>query len=253
METIVLEKNNGIALITLNRPEVRNAISFEMVEELDECLDELALDPEVKVVIFTGAGDVAFASGGDLAQFGSVRTKDKSQPMLLRVARLLSKIDRFPKPTIAMINGAAIGGGCEFATACRFRFASDKAKLGFVQIGMHIITGWGSGTRLMEKIGTNQALMLLLMGEMFDAHKGKEIGFITDVYPHDELKEKVFQFAEKIASQPLQGILAYMKIAKMVDSNLSREVCIEEEIDMCSDLWGSEEHYAVIQKFLNKK
>lgn len=205
METIVLEKNNGIALITLNRPEVRNAISFEMVEELDECLDELALDPEVKVVIFTGAGDVAFASGGDLAQFGSVRTKDKSQPMLLRVARLLSKIDRFPKPTIAMINGAAIGGGCEFATACRFRFASDKAKLGFVQIGMHIITGWGSGTRLMEKIGTNQALMLLLMGEMFDAHKGKEIGFITDVYPHDELKEKYSNLPKKLPASLFRG------------------------------------------------
>ena len=108
MENILLEKQNGIALITLNRPEVRNAISFEMVKELDQCLDELAIDPEVKVVIFTGSGDKAFASGGDLGQFLSVRTKDKSQPMLLKVSRLLSKIDRFTKPTIAMINGAAI-------------------------------------------------------------------------------------------------------------------------------------------------
>lgn len=253
MEHILLEKNNGIALITLNRPEVRNAISLELAEELDECLDQLAADSEVKVVVFTGAGDKAFVSGGDLGQLLSVRTKDKSQPMLLRISRLLSKIDRYPKPTIAMINGVALGGGCEFATACRFRFATEQAKLGFVQIGMHIITGWGSGTRLMEKIGTNQALTLLLTGEVINASHGHKIGFIDEVYAHDELRDKVFEFAEKIAKHPLPGIQAYMKIAKMVDSNLSREVCIEEEIDLCSDLWGSEAHYAVVQKFLKKK
>ncbi|WP_027414478.1 enoyl-CoA hydratase/isomerase family protein [Aneurinibacillus terranovensis] len=253
MNTILLEKNAGIALVTLNRPEVRNAVSLEMTEELDRCLDLLASDPEVKVVIFTGAGDKAFVSGGDLEQFGTVRTKDKSYPMLMRVSRLLSKIDRFPKPTIAMINGVAIGGGCEFAASCRFRMASEEARLGFVQIGMHIITGWGSGTRLMEKIGTNRALQLLLTGEMIDANRGQEIGFIDSVHPHSRLKEEVLLFAGKIAGQPLSGIEAYMKIAKMVDAKLPVEVCIEEEVDMCSNLWGSDAHYGIVQKFLNKK
>jgi enoyl-CoA hydratase/carnithine racemase len=253
MNTILVEKQDGIALVTLHRPEVRNAVSFEMVEELDACLDELSADKEVKVVIFTGAGDRAFVSGGDLEQFLSVRTKDKSQPMLMRVARLLSKIDHFPKPTIAMINGAAVGGGCEFAAACRFRMASDRAKMGFVQIGMHIITGWGSGTRLMKKIGTNCALTLLLTGEMFDAAYGKEIGFLDRVYPHETLHEEVLTFAKKIAAQPLAGIEAYMKVAKLVDSGLSEDVCIEEEVDLCSNLWGSDAHYGVVQKFLQKK
>ncbi|MBN6185956.1 enoyl-CoA hydratase/isomerase family protein [Aneurinibacillus sp. BA2021] len=253
MNTILVDKQDGIAVVTLNRPEVRNAISFEMVEELDECLDALAADDSVKVLVFTGAGDKAFVSGGDLDQFLSVRTKDKSYPMLMRVGRLLSKIDRYPKPTIAMINGAAIGGGCEFAAACRFRMASDRAKMGFVQIGMHIITGWGSGTRLMEKIGTNNALVLLLTGEMFDAASGRDIGFIDRVYPHDALREEVMAFAAKIADKPLAGIEAYMKVAKMVDSGLAREVCIEEEIDLCSSLWGSDAHYGVVQKFLQKK
>jgi enoyl-CoA hydratase/carnithine racemase len=252
MNTVLVEKQQGVALLTLNRPQVRNAISFEMVEELDVLLDELAADTEVKVIVFTGAGDKAFVSGGDLDQFLSVRTKDKSYPMLMRVARLLSKIDRYPKPTIAMINGAAIGGGCEFAAACRFRMASDQAKMGFVQIGMHIITGWGSGTRLMEKIGTNNALALLLTGELFEASYGKEIGFIDRVFPHDKLQDEVMAFAAKIADKPLAGIEAYMKVAKMVDSGLSREVCIEEEIDLCSTLWGSDAHYGVVQKFLRK-
>lgn len=253
MNTVLLDKQDGVALVTLNRPSVRNAISFEMVEELDTCLDELASDKEVKVIVFTGAGDKAFVSGGDLDQFLSVRTKDKSYPMLMRVARLLSKIDRYAKPTIAMMNGAAIGGGCEFAAACRFRMASDKAKMGFVQIGMHIITGWGSGTRLMEKIGTNNALELLLTGELFDAAYGKEIGFIDRVFPHEALHDEVMKFAGRIADKPLAGIEAYMKVAKMVDSGLAREVCIEEEIDLCSSLWGSEAHYGVVQKFLQKK
>ncbi|BAU27473.1 enoyl-CoA hydratase/carnithine racemase [Aneurinibacillus soli] len=253
MNTILLEKKDGIALVTLNRPEVRNAISFELVEELDGCLDELAADQDVKVVIFTGAGDKAFVSGGDLGQFLSVRTKDKSYPMLMRVGRLLSRIDRFPKPTIAMMNGAAIGGGCEFAASCRFRFASEQSRMGFVQIGMHIITGWGSGTRLMEKIGTNNALTMLLTGEMFDAEAGRQIGFIDRVYKHEALREETFAFAAKIAAQPIEGIAAYMKVAKLVDSGLPREVCIEEEIDLCSDMWGSDAHYGVVQKFLQKK
>lgn len=253
MNTILVDRQGGIALVTLNRPEVRNAISFEMVEELDKCLDELAVDREIKVVIFTGSGDKAFVSGGDLDQFLSVRTKDKSHPMLMRVARLLSKIDRYPKPTIAMINGAAIGGGCEFAVACRFRMASDRARMGFVQIGMHIITGWGSGTRLMKKIGTNRALALLLTGEMFDAAYGKEVGFIDRVFPHEKLREEVFGFAAKIAEKPLCSIEAYMKVAKMVDSGLESDVCIEEEIDLCSSLWGSDAHYGIVQKFLRKK
>ncbi|MED0736828.1 enoyl-CoA hydratase/isomerase family protein [Aneurinibacillus thermoaerophilus] len=253
MNTILVDRQGGIALVTLNRPEVRNAISFEMVEELDKCLDELAVDREIKVVIFTGSGDKAFVSGGDLDQFLSVRTKDKSHPMLMRVARLLSKIDRYPKPTIAMINGAAIGGGCEFAVACRFRMASDRARMGFVQIGMHIITGWGSGTRLMKKIGTNRALALLLTGEMFDAAYGKEVGFIDRVFPHEKLREEVFGFAAKIAEKPLCSIEAYMKVAKMVDSGLESDVCIEEEVDLCSSLWGSDAHYGIVQKFLRKK
>jgi enoyl-CoA hydratase/carnithine racemase len=253
MENILLEQQNGVALVTLNRPEVRNAINLEMVEELDQCLDGLAANSEIKVVIFTGAGDKAFVSGGDLEQLLAVRTKEKSQPMLLKFARLLSKIDRFPKPTIAMINGPAIGGGCEFATACRFRLASDRAQMGFVQIGMHIITAWGSGTRLMDKIGTNRGLVLLLTGEIITAEQGKEIGFIDNVFSHNELQKNVFDFANKIASKPLSGIQAYMKIAKMVDSNLSKEVCVEEEIDICSNLWGSAEHYAIVQKFLKKK
>lgn len=252
-EPVLLVKiEEGIALVTINRPQVRNAISLELVDELDILLDQLEMNPNVKVLIFTGSGDRAFISGGDLEQFLSVRTKDKSKPILMKVGKVLSKIEKINKPTIAMINGAAIGGGCEFATACDFRFASDQARLGFVQIGMHITTGWGSGSRLVKKIGRNKALTLLLTGEVIDARQAMDIGFVDYVIEHRNLENETLRFAQKIAKNPLPGIEAYMSMAKMMDAGIDLETCIEMEIDRCSELWGSEAHYSVVQSFLTK-
>lgn len=252
-EPLLLVKiEEDIAMVTINRPDVRNAISLELVDQLDILLDQLEMDPNVKVVIFTGSGDRAFISGGDLDQFLSVRTKDKSKPMLMKVGKVLSKIEKLNKPTIAMINGAAIGGGCEFATACDFRFASDQARMGFVQIGMHITTGWGSGSRLVKKIGRNKALTLLLTGEIIDARQAMQSGFVDNVIEHKNLRHETLRFAQKIAKNPLPGIQAYMKLVKQMDAGMDLETCIEMEIDRCSDMWGSEAHYSVVQSFLTK-
>lgn len=253
IEPVLLVKiEDGIAMVTINRPEVRNAISLELIDELEILLDELEMDSNVKVVIFTGSGERAFISGGDLEQFLSVRTKDKSKPVLMRAGKVLGKIEKLNKPTIAMINGAAIGGGCEFATACDFRFASDQARMGFVQIGMHITTGWGSGSRLVKKIGRNKALTLLLTGEVIDARQAMQMGFVDGVIEHSKLRDETLHFAQKIAKNPLPGIEAYMRMAKMMDAGMDLETCIEMEIDRCSDLWGSEAHYSVVQSFLTK-
>ncbi|MEW9667498.1 enoyl-CoA hydratase/isomerase family protein [Ammoniphilus sp. 3BR4] len=243
---------NQIALVFFDRPQVRNAISFEMAEELDQLLDQLAANPEVKVIIFTGSGAQAFVSGGDLEQFLSVRGKEKALPVLARVGKLLSKIEKLNKPTIAMINGAAIGGGCELATACDFRFSSDRAVMGFVQIGMHITTGWGSGSRLVRKIGRNRALALLLTGDVINASQAMEIGFVDKVFEHNSLQEQTIAFAERIAKQPLKGIEAYMKMVHGLDEGLDLEESIEREIDRCAEMWGSDEHVAVVNSFLNK-
>lgn len=126
METILLEKRAGVASITLNRPHVRNAISLEMADELRQAVSECEEDDAVKVLVFTGMGD-SFVSGGDLRQFMQARGREQAQPILDRVAGLLGAIDRCSKPTIAMINGHAIGGGCEFAVSCHFRFAAEIA------------------------------------------------------------------------------------------------------------------------------
>jgi enoyl-CoA hydratase/carnithine racemase len=251
-QLLEVQIDSGMAFITLNRPHVRNAISMEMVDELDRLLDELKNDLETKVIIFTGSGDKAFVSGGDLQLFLAAREKESSKPMLMKVGKLLSKIQQFPKPTIAMINGAAIGGGCEFATACDFRIASDQARLGFVQIGMHITTGWGSGARLVRKVGRTNALTLLLTGQIMNANQAMEYGFVDKVVNHSSLLQETLSFAGLIARQPLESIQAYMEMVHNLDDGMDLESAIELEIDRCSDLWGSDSHLQVGQAFLGK-
>jgi enoyl-CoA hydratase/carnithine racemase len=252
METILVEKRNGVATITLNRPEVHNAISMELVDELQEALEECRSDEQVKVLILTGTGK-SFVSGGDLNQFIAARGYEQAIPLLSKVAGLLSAIDQYNKPVIAMINGAAVGGGCEFAGACHFRFASDKAVLGFIQIGMHITTGWGGGSRLLDMLPQSKALSLLLTGKRITAHEAKEYGFVDEVYSAEQLHEEVGRFARSIAAQPLVGIEAYMRILQWKRSGLPQAERIRMEVEQCAGIWGSDEHVAVVQKFLTGK
>jgi enoyl-CoA hydratase/carnithine racemase len=252
LKPVIVEIQQSIAMITLHRPEVRNAINNEIVDCLNEALEQLEADPNVKVIIFTGSGERAFISGGDLKEFHAARSKEEVLPMLFKVGEMLTRIQKLNKPTIAMINGTAVGGGCEFAAACDFRLASDQAKLGFVQISLHITTGWGGASRLIRKVGRTNALRMLLTGEIMTAEEAFACHFVDKVIPHENLLEQTYAFAEKIAKQPLDGIMAYMKMAHDYDDGLELSVSIEREIDRCSDLWGSSAHSKHVQSFLHK-
>lgn len=252
METITLEKDGGIALLTLNRPHVHNAINMAMVQELGEVLEQLADDSATKVLVITGAGS-SFVSGGDLHEFGAVRGFAESLPLLTKAGELLRTIAYFPKPVIAMINGTAVGGGCEFASACHIRIASETAVLGFVQIGLHITTGWGGGSRLLSLLPEAKALTLLLTGEKLTAQEAKAYGLVDDVYPACDLRENTLQLAAKIAGQSLPAITSYMKLLAWKREGLPLEVRVRQEIEQCAQLWGSEQHAAAIERFFNRK
>lgn len=252
LKTICTHVDQGVAVITLNRPEKRNAISLELADELTGLLQQYRTDPDVKVLIFTGSNHV-FISGGDLDQLMKAKGKEEAYPLLSQIGGLLEMIDQYPKPTIAMINGPAIGGGCEFATSCHFRFAVDTSLLGFVQIGLHITTGWGGGSRLLDKLGEANALRLLLTGERISAEEAKRLGFLQEVFPADKLQEEVMAFARKIASQPMEGIEAYLRMLSWKREGISREERVQKEIEQCSRMWGSEQHVAVVQRFLQKR
>ncbi len=251
METILLEKRAGVAFITLNRPHVRNAISLEMADELRQAVSECEEDDAVKVLVFTGMGD-SFVSGGDLRQFMQARGREQAQPILDRVAGLLGAIDGCSKPTIAMINGHAIGGGCEFAVSCHFRFAAETAMLGFVQIGLSITTGWGGGSRLLDKLPESKALALLLTGKRISAREAERCGLVDAVYPPDRLREETERFAAKIAAQPLAGIRAYLQLLRWKRDGLSLDERIRGEVSQCAGLWGSDDHVRAVQRFLRK-
>lgn len=251
MQTIRVEKNEGVTTITFARPEVHNAISLEMADELLQAIGECAADPACKAIIFTGEGD-SFISGGDLAQFIAARGREQALPILGKVASLLHAVANCLKPTIAMINGHTIGGGSEFAISCHFRYASETAKLGFVQIGLHITSGWGGGSRLLDKLPESEALALLLTGKKLSAGEALRVGLVDRVFPPDRLREETEAFAKAIAAQPLSGIEAYMRMLSWKRAGIPLAERIEREVRQCSDLWGNEEQVRLVEKFLQK-
>ena len=157
-ETLLLEKRERVAIITINRPDKRNALNIKTREEGAALLEELRDDASVGVVVFTGAGDKAFIAGADIAEFAGRTSMTQRSVMMMR--SLFTAIDTFPKPVIAMVNGYCLGGGCELALACDLRFASDTASFGQPEINLGIIPGGGGTQRLTRLVGEGKAMEL---------------------------------------------------------------------------------------------
>lgn len=250
-QTVLVEKNErGYMKITLNRPEKRNAVSYQLMEEFEAALDQAAQDNDVKVVVITGYGDRAFCSGGDLAEFHSLYTEEESYEMLSKMGAILYKLAVFKKPTIALLNGSAVGGGCEIASACDFRLAKSGVKLGFVQASLGITTGWGGASILLEKIPYQSAMRLLLNGTIYTAEAAKELGFIDEVIQGD--LEEWERFVDTILTREVGVLMAYknLLINKWEESNLKGRM--EMESRQCAKLWETDAHHQAVDSFLNK-
>jgi enoyl-CoA hydratase len=198
-ETLLVEIENHIATLTLNRPKVLNALNDQLFRELDAALDTLRDNHEVRAILITGAGEKAFAAGADIQELASV-TADEGQRLALRGQRVFSKIESLGKPVIACINGFALGGGCELAMACTFRIASESARLGQPEVKLGLIPGYGGTQRLPRLVGHGTALRLLLTGEMVTATGALSLGLVEEVVPADQLMPRARQLAETIAS-----------------------------------------------------
>jgi len=249
MKTIQVEKRKETLIIVLNRPEVRNAVNFEMMDELHQVLVSVKEDPTVKTVIFTGV-DRSFCSGGDLGEFHQLKTKEEVRPMLEKMGNVISEIVHLGKPTIAYINGYALGGGAELAMSCDIRMINNQTKMGFIQIHLGVTSGWGGGTLLIEKLGRSKALSILLTGELLTAEEILRYGIAEkEVTSFDD----VLLFVEKINSHSLQGLQAYVGLANGVDAGESFQENQLREIEACSITWESKEHEKAVQAFLQKK
>src|SRR2546427_10385724 len=196
-ETILVERRERVAIITINRPEKRNALNIQTRAEGAAVLDELRADDSVRVVIITGAGDKAFIAGADIAEFTERTAITQREVMLER--SLFNAIDSFPKPIIAMVNGYCLGGGCEVALACDLRIASEKASFGQPEINLGIIPGGGGTQRLTRLVGEGKAMEMILSGEIIDAQTAFLIGLVNNVVAADQIETKTMEIANCIA------------------------------------------------------
>src|SRR3954469_20286022 len=203
---IRVEISESIATLTIDRPEVRNALSLETVEAIRAALAGLAADDTAHVLIVTGAGESAFVSGADI---NDIRARGREEGLAAINSSLFAEIERFPRPTIAAINGYALGGGCELALACDLRIASDTAKFGQPELGLGIIPGAGATQRLPRIVGLGRAKHLVLTGEIIDAKQALEIGLVSAIAPAGQLQIRARELAKKVLRQgPLAARLA---------------------------------------------
>lgn len=231
MSRVVLSEREGrVAILTIHRPDKLNALSEQVRVELLEELAKIEADEGVGVVVITGSGEKSFIAGADIAEFAGRSPFD--QRWAMRSPRIFDVMASFPKPVIAMINGFCLGGGCELAMSCDLRIASDKARFGQPEINLGLIPGGGGTQRLPRLVGTGQAMRLILTGDMIPAAEAKEIGLVDQVVPHEELRAKTLELAQKIASKsPLT-----LKVAKEA-VRASERLAIEEGILYERDLF----------------
>ncbi len=198
-ETLLFEKRERVGIVTINRPDKRNALNIKTREEGAALLDDLRNDDSIRVVVITGAGDKAFIAGADIAEFAGRTAMMQRDVMTAR--SLFTAIDTFPKPIIAMINGYCLGGGCELALACDIRIASETASFGQPEINLGIIPGGGGTQRLTHLVGEGKAMELILTGEIIDAKSAYSIGLVNHVFPGELLQAKTMELANRIADE----------------------------------------------------
>ena len=217
---IQFETKEGIATLTINRPDKLNALNDAVIEELSEAVAAIETDDSIRGVIVTGAGPKAFVAGADIAELatqGPLSGKDRS----LAGQAVLRRLERCGKPVVAAVNGFALGGGCELAMACHFRLASENAKFGQPEVKLGIGPGYGGTVRLPRLVGKGRALELLLTGDMIDAHEAYRIGLVNRVLAADELIPE----AEKLLRRILgNGPIAVRLCLEAVETGLDLSV-----------------------------
>lgn len=251
---IIVEKENGIATITMNRPDKLNALNIEMQMEMKEVLDSFSMDDEVRVIILTGAGR-AFSSGGDI---GTMKEAHDSDPLLLRQAlyyatsEVTNRIWNIEKPVIAAVNGVAAGGACNFALACDFVIASENARFGEVFIHVGLVPDGGGSWILSRLVGLQKAKEIIMMGKMVPAEEAEKIGMVNKVVPQEDIMSTAKEYAKILASLPSKTLGAAKKtINKALTTDL-REA-MDYEMTMQAICFQTDAHRERVKAFLEKR
>src|SRR5690606_3893993 len=205
-ENILVEKENRIAIVTINRPSKLNALNKATINELHEALKGLADDNEIRVIILTGSGEKAFVAGADISEFANFDSSQGAELAAKGQELLFNFIQNLSKPVIAAVNGFALGGGMELAMSVHFRVASDNAKMGLPEVTLGVIPGYGGTQRLPQLIGRGRAMEMILTAQMIDAQKAFAYGLVNEVVPQQELLSYTKTIAEKICKNSPNAI-----------------------------------------------
>lgn len=216
-DTLLTDLTGGVLLVTLNREDKLNALNKTVISELNEVMDEVYSNADIKGVIITGKGPKAFAAGADIAEFKGLN-EEQGKALAKRGHDTFNKIENCPKPVIAAVNGFALGGGCELSMACHIRIASENAKFGQPEVNLGLIPGYGGTQRMVQLIGKGKALELLMTADVIDANSAHKLGLVNEVVQTVELIDHCRTIITKIASkapfaiaQVIQSVYAHFK------------------------------------------
>lgn len=249
-ENIVYVKEGRLAYIVINRPEVRNALNQAVLDEIEDALDRAERDDEAGVVVFTGQGEKAFAAGADIQQLTEAEALDALKNGDMQ--QLYDKVEAFQKPTIAMINGFALGGGCELAMSCDIRIASIHASFGLPELALSIIPGAGGTQRLTRLVGKGKALEMILTGKMISAEEALAVGLVTKVVTPERLRAEVEETSAGILSKgPLAVQLAKLSVHMGAETDMKTALMLERLSQAV--LFNSEDKNEGARAFLEKR
>ena len=252
MANILVNKNASLLEIILNRPDDGNALSLELIEELNEILGNYQDDLEIKLVTLTGQGDKFFIAGGDIKELNAVRSDSDIDEMIKLGRKTLDMIRYYPVPVIALINGYTLGGGAELAMACDYRLAVKKASIGFVHSTLNITTAWGGIIDLIYLLGHTKALFTLIEGKIIEAKEAQELGLIDSVFDDVDSAylsiESIKETFEKCNTGIIRSNKAIInKSKRLFHQNLETTESVEFK-----KTWGSKEHWDALETLLSE-
>ena len=233
-----LEIDDGLAVLTIDRPHARNAIALDTMQQLEKALDAAA---GAKTLVIKGAGDRAFVSGGDLKELRALRTEEDAAAMAKRMRAICDQLAGFPAPVIAALNGHAFGGGAEVAVAADIRVAADDVKIAFNQVELEIMPAWGGAERLAELVGKSRALLLAGTGTALTAEEAERIGLVDRVLPRASFDQGWQSIARSLARHPATEI-------KRVINGASAD----EAISSFARLWVADAHWRAAERVMNR-
>ncbi|MFZ5471785.1 MAG: enoyl-CoA hydratase-related protein [Myxococcota bacterium] len=251
LEFVKLEMEGAIATLTIDRPKALNALNSQTLREVEQALKEASSDAKLRALIVTGAGEKAFVAGADISEMAGY-SPAQALEFSATGHRVLGALEALSIPTIAAVNGFALGGGCELALACDLLYVSEKAKLGLPEVSLGVIPGFGGTQRLTRRVGRARAKELIFTGDMLDAQKAKAIGLALEVLPPDRLLAHCKEVAGRIAQR---GPLAVTQAKRVIDAgaDISQDSGNALERQAFALLFGSEDQKEGMKAFLEKR